>query len=152
MKLWARVRCLVFWLTVYNSFRVLFDKIASVYCIWKIYLYFRIGNGWQPRQPALCQLYWHTSVPCVGRLSTVRRLAGEETVYPWRTRAAHWCSWHWMPVCSRPACSSRSDSSASPRTLQHSNIHRNSVSADSPNTFAGDAVGKGGSVAEWLAC
>jgi len=28
-----------------NSFRVLFDKIAFVYFIWKIYLYFSIGNG-----------------------------------------------------------------------------------------------------------
>ena len=45
-----------------NSFRVLFDKIASVYFIWKIYLYFSIGNG-QPREPALCQLYRHTFVP-----------------------------------------------------------------------------------------
>jgi len=31
----------------HNSFRVLFDKIASVY------LYFSIGNG-QPMEPALC--------------------------------------------------------------------------------------------------
>ena len=45
-----------------NSFRVVFDKIASVYFIWKIYLYFSIGNG-QPREPALCQLYRHTFVP-----------------------------------------------------------------------------------------
>jgi len=28
----------------------------------KIYLYFSIGNG-QPTEPALCQLYRHTSVP-----------------------------------------------------------------------------------------
>jgi len=41
-----------------------FDKIASVYFIWKIYrpIYFSVGNG-QPRQPALCQLYRHTFVP-----------------------------------------------------------------------------------------
>jgi len=45
----------------HNSFRVLFDKITSVYFIWKIYLYFSIGNG-QPREPALCQLYRHTFV------------------------------------------------------------------------------------------
>jgi len=32
-----------------NSLRVLFDKIASVYFIWKIYLHFSIGNG-QPRK------------------------------------------------------------------------------------------------------
>ena len=46
----------------HNSFRVLFDKIVSVYFIWKIYLYFSIENG-QPRKPALCQLYRHTFVP-----------------------------------------------------------------------------------------
>jgi len=45
-----------------NSFRVLFDKIASVHFIWQIYLYFSIGNG-LPRKPALCQLYQHTFVP-----------------------------------------------------------------------------------------
>jgi len=45
-----------------SSFRVLFDKIASVYFIWKMYLYFSIGNG-QPREPSLCQLYRHTFVP-----------------------------------------------------------------------------------------
>ena len=44
-----------------NSFRVLFEKIAYVYFVWKIYLYFSIGNG-QPGEPALCQLYRHTFV------------------------------------------------------------------------------------------
>ena len=34
---------------------ILFDKYN--------YLYFSIGNG-QPREPALCQLYGHTLVPC----------------------------------------------------------------------------------------
>jgi len=43
----------------HNSFRVPFDKIASVYSIWKIYLYFSSGND-QPREPALWQLYRHT--------------------------------------------------------------------------------------------
>jgi len=43
----------------HNTFRVLFDKIASVHFIWKMYLYFSIVNG-QPREPALCQLYRHT--------------------------------------------------------------------------------------------
>ena len=47
----------------HDSFRVLFDKIASEYSIWKIYLYFSIRNG-RPRKPALCQLYRHTFVPC----------------------------------------------------------------------------------------
>jgi len=46
----------------HNSFRVLFDEIAYVYCIWKIYFYFSIGIG-QLREPALCQLYRHTFVP-----------------------------------------------------------------------------------------
>jgi len=37
----------------------------SVYFIWKIYLYFSLGNG-QPRKLALCQLYRHTFLPyCV---------------------------------------------------------------------------------------
>ena len=45
-----------------NSFRVSFGKIASVYFILKMYLYFSNGNG-QPREPALCQLYRHTFVP-----------------------------------------------------------------------------------------
>ena len=58
----------------HSSFRVLLDKIASVYFNWKIYLYFSIVNG-QPREPALCQLYRHTFVPyafvSVGRLITV---------------------------------------------------------------------------------
>jgi len=46
----------------HNGFRVLFDKIASVYFISKMCLYFSIRNG-QPREPALCQLYRHTVVP-----------------------------------------------------------------------------------------
>ena len=46
----------------HNSFRVLFDKIASVYFLWKIHLYFSVGNG-QPREPALRQLYRRTFVP-----------------------------------------------------------------------------------------
>ena len=37
-----------------NSFRVLFDKIAFVYFIWKIYLYFSIGNGqFSLKEPAV---------------------------------------------------------------------------------------------------
>ena len=54
-----------------NSFRALFDKIASVYFIWKIYLYFSIGSG-QSREPALCQLYRHTFVPYSGGASLSR--------------------------------------------------------------------------------
>ena len=46
----------------HNSFPVLFDKIASVYFIWKINWYFSIGSG-QTREPALCQLYRRTFVP-----------------------------------------------------------------------------------------
>jgi len=46
-----------------NNFRLLFDKIASVYLyLKKTYLHFSSGNG-QPREPALCQLYRHTFVP-----------------------------------------------------------------------------------------
>ena len=47
-----------------------FDKIASVYFIGKIYLYFSIGNG-QPREPALCRLYRHTFVPYIHRYAAV---------------------------------------------------------------------------------
>ena len=49
----------------HNTFRVLFDNIASVYFIWKIYQYSTTGNC-QAREPALCQLYRHTSVPYRG--------------------------------------------------------------------------------------
>ena len=48
--------------TNHCSFRVLFEKIASVYFIWEMYLYLSTGNG-RPREPALCQLYRHTFVP-----------------------------------------------------------------------------------------
>ena len=44
----------------HNSFRVPFDKIASVYFIWKMYLYFGIGNG-QPRN--------RHGANCIGTLS-----------------------------------------------------------------------------------
>jgi len=54
------INCLV--ISNHNSFQVVFDKIASVYIIGEIYLYFSTGNG-QPREPALCQLYRHTFVP-----------------------------------------------------------------------------------------
>jgi len=46
----------------HNSVRVLFDKIVSVYFVWKKYLYYSIGCG-QPREPGPCQLYRRTSVP-----------------------------------------------------------------------------------------
>ena len=46
----------------HNSFRMLFDKISSESFIWKMYLYFSIGND-QLGEPALCQLYRHTFVP-----------------------------------------------------------------------------------------
>ena len=48
----------------HNSFRVLFDKIASVYFIRKTHQYFSAGDG-QPREPALCRLYRHTFVPSI---------------------------------------------------------------------------------------
>jgi len=52
----------------HNSYRVLFDKIASVYFIWKTHLHFSIGNS-QPREPTLCQLYQRTYVPHAERHS-----------------------------------------------------------------------------------
>ena len=45
----------------HNSFRVVFDKIASAYFIWKMHLYFSIGNG-QPRKP-------QHRADCIGTLS-----------------------------------------------------------------------------------
>ena len=77
----------------HNGFRVLFDEIAYVYFIWKIYLYFSIGNG-QTREPALCQLYRHTFVSYV----LIPAKAGAQTgtprdalaPYPWY-RSLRWC-------------------------------------------------------------
>jgi len=61
----------------HNGFRVLFDKITSVYFIWKIYLYFSIGNV-QPREPGLCQLYRHTFVTyCLQTLQRTTSLSCE---------------------------------------------------------------------------
>ena len=67
----------------HNSFRVLFDKTASVYFIRKIYLHFSTGNG-QRRKPALCQLYRHTFVPYACRRGRSTR--------SWSTR--------WIPASS----------------------------------------------------
>jgi len=70
-----------------NSVRVLIDKIASVYFIWKIYLIYavNIGNG-HHKELALCQLYRHTFVPRwrdVTRLATVKRVPNDrETCRP----------------------------------------------------------------------
>ena len=47
-----------------NSFRLLFDKIASVYFTRKINSNASIGNG-QPREPARCQLQRRTFAPIV---------------------------------------------------------------------------------------
>jgi len=63
---------------MHNSFRVLFDKIASVYFIRKINLYFGIGSG-QPGEPALCQLYRRTLVPCEMRPKSKRVLLTPHT-------------------------------------------------------------------------
>ena len=59
--------CLLFALFLvisnHNSFRVLFDTIASVYIFYlKKYLYFSTGNG-QPKELAMYQLYRHTFIP-----------------------------------------------------------------------------------------
>jgi len=46
----------------HSSFRVLFDKIVSVYFVWRIYLYFSIGNGHWPAKGTstvpITQLYF----------------------------------------------------------------------------------------------
>ena len=59
-----------------NCFRVLFDKIASIYFIRKIYLRFINGND-QPREPALCQLYRHTFVSYAQHRNTALRIQCE---------------------------------------------------------------------------
>ena len=53
----------------HNSFRVLFDKIASVFE--KKHSNFSTGNR-QPREPALCQLYRHTFIPYGNRRTNGR--------------------------------------------------------------------------------
>jgi len=53
------------------------DKIASVYVIWKLYLY--IGNG-QPREPALCKLHRHTSIPYPSDHVIIRPLLQTEQI------------------------------------------------------------------------
>jgi len=51
----------------HNSFRVLFDNIASVCFVWKIYIYILPLEMASPvREPALCQLYRHIFVPYTG--------------------------------------------------------------------------------------
>jgi len=62
MNLFFKAAISILLISNHNSCRVLFEEIASVYFIRKVYLYISIGNG-QPREPALCQLYRHTFVP-----------------------------------------------------------------------------------------
>jgi len=45
-----------------NSFRVLFDKIASVYFLFEKYIYILALEMVSAWEPALCQLYQHTCV------------------------------------------------------------------------------------------
>ena len=72
-----------------HSFRVLFDKIASIYFIRKIYLYSSIGND-QPREPALCQLYRHTFVPYA--FSALTLLVGRQEGHPACKKLERWCA------------------------------------------------------------
>jgi len=65
----------------HNSFGALFDEIASVYYIWKIYLHFSIGNG-QPMEPALCQLNRRTFVPYVQVWRSSWRMRNSRSVWP----------------------------------------------------------------------
>jgi len=76
-----------------NSFRVLFDKIASVCFTWKIYWYFSIGNG-QPNEPALCQLHRHSVVPCY-------MFYGPQPCFMLQSARVHYICTHWwieMPL------------------------------------------------------
>jgi len=47
----------------HDCFPVLFDKIACVYYILEMFCILALEMACQPREPALCQLYRHTSVP-----------------------------------------------------------------------------------------
>ena len=86
----------------HNTFRVLFDKIASVYFIWKkIYLHFSTGNG-QRSEPALCQLYRHTFVPHSGRLADALDSAAPE-YHIIRIRILLWLPARSTSPVSRPA-------------------------------------------------
>jgi len=59
----------------YNSSRVLFDKNCfRIFYLKKICLYFSTGDD-QPMEPALCQLYRHTFVPCTGTAIVSPRLS-----------------------------------------------------------------------------
>jgi len=63
-----------------NSFRVLFGKIASVHFIWKISLYFSIGNSQSNRRSFVSYTYKkvkvaHTRLPIVGFRSWSRFFA-----------------------------------------------------------------------------
>ena len=87
-----------------HSFRVPFDKIASAYFIWKMFLYFSVGNG-QPGESALCQLYRHTfvvyrksqllgsllhSCPWVDRFCMTRSNPTHQLIYPTRPNPTHY--------------------------------------------------------------
>ena len=52
IRLFLKTKISILLISEHNGFRVLFDKIVSVYFIRKIYLYFSTGNG-QLREPAL---------------------------------------------------------------------------------------------------
>jgi len=80
----------------HNSFRVLFEKTASVCFIWKIYLYFSIVNG-QPRElaigtfsfPIILALYW----------GFAHKLQWQTSIPPVLDKS---CSQSW--ICPLPAC------------------------------------------------
>jgi len=79
-------------ISYHNRFRVLCDKIASAYFIWKIYLYFNIGNG-QPREPALCQLYRHTFVPYTSMRTLAVKQSSCSSVGPYCRRTVDLRQW-----------------------------------------------------------
>ena len=61
VNLFSKTAISILLISNHDSFRVPFDKIASVYFIWQLYLYFvlemAIPGNWH------CQLYQHTLVP-----------------------------------------------------------------------------------------
>ena len=89
INLFFRTTISILVISNHNSFRVLLDIIASVYIIWKMYLYFSVGNG-QPRERALCKLYRHTFVPSYNKLTQlIERLLNPNVI---RLRCAAGCA------------------------------------------------------------
>jgi len=116
------------------AFRVLFDKIASVYFIWQI------GNNDLPREPALCQLYRHTFAPykisC--QLSDDVKMSVWLSVWSRRYMTSKSCDftgagWRSNAAVS-PTGSSATTAAASPRTASATDASTASTEVTRPTT------------------